>query len=263
MERLRHLLTVFNDLRSPGQLTDAMAELGCIYAELIQTHLVPRDEMLCELAETGRQNTGSSRTQAIADHSYLTLCIQAAGMYSKRQRLLLRPAPEIQAPQWTMRTSTQAAGQAEPTVTTEALPKTGSVTVTKWDEDYAEQGQRYAFFVSELLVNLQTTDPPKPLTVDELEPEVARALAKYGKTQRVTAQTVADLIKESGKQTSRSQVQNTNAWKYYVEQTGKKRNPAATLTNTDRVLKPMLSSDTQIQGSNGRRSKKPVERSDD
>lgn len=262
--RLQALQSIFQNIRSPGQLTDAMAEGGCIYFELMQAGLVSSQDMLRNLGiHAQEQHCRTGASSDVADHAYQMLWIEAAGMYSLRKRLLLRPVQDAKLPQWQLRTSTWASGQAEPTVVTEVLPQTGYYEQTQWDKDYAEQGQRYALFVAELLAQLQTADVVRPLTVQELEPEVARICAEYGKHPHITAERIADLIKKSGKVTSKSNVQKTNTWQRYVELTGKKRNPAATLTNTDATLELLLDTDEQVHHNNGRRNKKPVTRDDD
>jgi hypothetical protein len=265
-ERLRYLRDVFADISSPRQLTDSMTELGCIYYELATVGLLPCDDVVRDLGINAVQYS-RPHTSDVADHSYLSLAAYIV-RYSTRQRLLLHPAPAAEVPQWQVTRSTQAAGQAEPVVTTESVPSSGSMMRTDFQNDYADQGKRFALFISELLAQLQTVDPPKPLTVDELEPEVTRIVVTYGKDEHgrhkhITAEQVANMIKESGKVTSKAQVQKTKAYTYYAEQGNKRRKPAATLTNTDNALEQLLGEDKRIQGSKGRRVKKPVTRSDD
>jgi hypothetical protein len=105
--------------------------------------------------------------------------------------------------------------------------------------------------------------PQKPLTVDQLEPEVTRIAIGYGKERYLSADAIADLITESGKVTSASQVKLTKAFDFYCERMGKKRNRNATLTNTDKVLDQMVDDEREVSGTKGRRTKKPVRYSDD
>jgi hypothetical protein len=259
--RLQHLHTVFLHIRTPGQLTEAMAEAGSIYFDLMQLGLVPSSDHLQELGSIGQLNAGRVQTEDVANHAYQVLWQQAADMFSSRRRILLRPVPDATVPQWTLTRSTQAPGQAEPTVTHVKLPSTGTVHTTNWQQDYAEQGQRYALFVSEVLAELQR--PQKPLTVDQLEPEVTRIVTGYGKERYLSADAIADLINESGKVTSGSQVKLTKAFNIYCESMGKKRNRTATLTNTDKVLDQMVDEKRQVSGTKGRRTKKPIRYNDD
>jgi hypothetical protein len=228
MERLRHLLTAFSNLRSPDELADAMAEAGCILAKLIQQGLVPSDDFYKE--------------QAIA------ALAEPVPRWDTEPRAMAR--------QGLFRMYADDKSDSPRTVLRIVERKGTSVfRQTDYANDYAQQGQRYALFVSELLAELQTADPIKPLSVPELEPEVARILVGYGKDNHISAEYVANLIKESGKQTSKSQVQKTNAYKFYADRGNKTRKPAATLTNTDEAL-ALLGADKQIEGNKGRWVKK-------
>ena len=207
MERLRYLRDVFANISSPDQLTDSMTELGCIYYELASCSLLPCDDVVRDLGINAVQHS-RPHTSDVADHSYLTLATYIV-RYSTRQRLLLHPAPVAEVPQWQITRSTQTADPTEPVVTTEPVPSSGSLMWTDFQNDYADQGKRFALFISELLALLQTVDPVKPLTKDELELEVMRICHTYGKEKYLTGEAIADLIRASGKQTSRQQVDLT------------------------------------------------------
>jgi hypothetical protein len=247
--RLQQLHNVFRDIRSPKQLTDSMAELGYFIYQLCQEGLLSTHSILRDLGQAAENSKvrrpGSSD---VADHCYQTLCIQAADIFSSRDRLLLRP------------------------------PAT-DVMQTDWSKDYAEQGHRFALFILELLeqikpqteaeqaedVQTQTggQQAPTSLTVDQLEPEVTRVVVQYGKEKYLSAKVIAEMIKHEGKQTSESQVKLTNAFHIYCKGWKKTRNRTATYTNADGTINHMMDEQKQVLGNAGRRSKKPVRYNDD
>ena len=126
--RLQLLHNVFRDIRSPKQLTDSMAELGCYIYQLCQEGLLPKHGILQDLGQAA-ENSKVRRpgNSDLADHCYQTLCIQAADILSSRNRLLIRP------------------------------PAT-DVMQTDWGNDYAEQGYKFALFIQELLEKIQPVE---------------------------------------------------------------------------------------------------------
>jgi hypothetical protein len=211
-----------------------MAELGCVIYQLCQEGLLPRHDILQELGrQAAEQSRGSPGCGDLVDHYYQTLCVQAASIFSSRDRTLLRLVA-------------------------------ADVSQTDWSSDYADQGHRFALFILELLEQLKPVKrKTKALSVAELESEVAKVVTNYGQDQYITAEKVATTIKESGRQTSVSQVKKTKSWKFYVQLNGKQRNPVATITNTDGFLDNLVDEKRNVQGSKGRRNRKPVNRSDD
>ncbi len=158
--RLHDLRTVFLAVRSVGQLTEAMTEAGSIFYELMLQGAVPSTDHLLQLGQAGHENAGRMRSADVSDLAFMVLWQQVADMFNHRRRLLLRPAPDVQQPQWTVRISRQAPDQSKPTVTAKTLPATGLLMLTDWGKDYAEQAQRYALSVSEVLATLQHRSGP-------------------------------------------------------------------------------------------------------
>jgi hypothetical protein len=188
-----------------------MAEAGSIYFDLMQLGLVPSSDHLQELGSIGRLNAGRVQTGDVADHAYQVVWQMAADMFSSRLRLLLRPVPDAEVPDWTIYHSTQAPDQVEPIVTRETLPSTGTVHSTNWQQDYAEQGQRYALFVSEVLAELQHGTPqvveqvPRTDSLTQLElSEVLASIIKPDTERRWTAEQLVPEVekRKPGRNTS-------------------------------------------------------------
>jgi hypothetical protein len=278
MYRLEQLRQVFLNITSPQHLTDTMAEGGCLLAHLIQQQWVPANDFFKDQAAAALVDPvprWDTDTQMFRRWGLWQLY---ANEYSDSPRTVLHTQPAV-GPGWIVRRSTQAADQTEPVVTETELPRTDVTQQTKWGQDYAQQGQRYALFVSELLAELVKQErtvteqdvpaavppagaEPIPLTPDQLEVEVTAVVTKFGKDKYLKADAVKDLIKATGKQTSKGMVQNTKAFDYYCERWGKKRKPAATLSNTDEVLDHLLNDKREIQTTKGKRMK-PASRSRD
>jgi hypothetical protein len=153
MYRLEQLRQVFLNITSPQHLTDTMAEGGCLLAHLIQQQWVPangffKDQAAAALVDpVPRWDTDSQMFRRWG------LWQLYANEYSDSPRTVLHTQPAV-GPGWIVRRSTQAADQTEPVVTETELPRTDVTQQTKWGQDYAQQGQRYALFVSELLAEL-------------------------------------------------------------------------------------------------------------
>ena len=155
--RLQQLYETFQNICSPAQLSEVMTEAGCIYYKLMQVDQVPYTEIMQDLGKQAHHyRSRPIPSQDVANHCYRLLWTKAADIYSDRQRTLFRPATDTEVPKWTLTQSTQAPGQTHPTVTHETLPSEGIVMSTNWQQDFAEQGQRFALFVSELLAELQS-----------------------------------------------------------------------------------------------------------
>lgn len=172
LSQLQRMHEVFLKIGSVGQLTDAMVEAGSVYYELMQAGQVSSADYLQELGQQARQHRSHPMSQDLARHCYLSLWMSAADTYSKLERTLLRTVPNADIPPWTVTRSTQAPDQPEPTVTHESLPDTCIVQTTNWEQDFAEQGHRYAHFISELLADLQVKVIPVPGISAELRKRV-------------------------------------------------------------------------------------------
>lgn len=154
--RLQNLHNVFRDIRSPKQLTDSMAELGCVIYQLCQEGLLPKHDILQQFGQAAEDSKvrrpGNSKQ---ADHCYQTLCIKAADIFSSRDRLLIRPLAT-------------------------------DVMQTDWGDDYADQGHRFALFIGELLEQLQTAEPSKPADALSKPATAAQVISADGKPKGKT-----------------------------------------------------------------------------
>ena len=325
--RLRVLLEKLHDrlllVRSDEQLLDEMAEGGSILYQGISTGIWKFRNRLApdsiedfkrdyrEGLKTGKYKQGTSylsafekiyfrlhysepkrRAQKYLDEDYRWLFLDFIGIFSNRNRYVLRPSQEPCLDEAPMKAGfgttyvhsfTGDEGHCN-WESDEAPMKKGMGTMSfyssytgdkgycNWEQDYELQGRRFAMFVQELLADLSTrkaaTKPPeapeqKSLSVSELEPEVAQVVATVGRKQYISADIIAALIIAAGKKTSAAQVKNTDAHKYYVEKKGKGRKRAATLTNADDVLQGLVNNNHEVQRSKGRRIKKSIERSHD
>ena len=157
--RLQNLHNVFRDIRSPKQLTDSMAELGCVIYQLCQEGLLPKHDILQELGrQAAEQSRGIPGGGDLVDHCYQTLCVQAASIFSSsRDRMLLRPVAT-------------------------------DVTQTDWGRDYADQGHRFALFIQELLGQLKTGKQEQTTAPQEPKQEKATA-RKVGNRSRTDPET--------------------------------------------------------------------------
>jgi hypothetical protein len=203
MERLRHLLTAFSNLRSPDELADAMAEAGCILAKLIQQGLVPSDDFYKEQARAALAEPvprWDTEPRAMARQGLFRMY---ADDKSDSPRTVLRIVE---------RKGTSVFRQ------------------TDYANDYAQQGQRYALFVSELLAELQQTlqqDETKPApSLSEIElQEALSGIFRKDKERRWTA---AELVPEvekcrPGRRTSETSIGDNLAYKALLEKQGRTR----------------------------------------
>jgi hypothetical protein len=246
--RLEQLVPLFNATDSPDQLSNLVAEAGQIlYGTLHDgTLVIDRDDIrtvAVSICDSKREYQRTLWDDGALDFSYRLLFQLVSDSISERQRTIYRL-------KWS-----DGAGS--------------NIQQTDWGNDYKHQGQRYALCCTQLasMLTVELEAPaegaePIPLTPDQLEVEVTAVVTKFGKDKYLKADAVKDLIKATGKQTSKGMVQNTKAFDYYCERWGKKRKPAATLSNTDGTLEYLLNDKREIETTKGKRMK-PASRSRD
>jgi hypothetical protein len=160
MERLRYLRDDFRDIGSPASLLDAMAEAGCVLAQLILQGCVPADDFFKDQSVTALQDPVPRWDTEPSAMTRQQLFRMYADDYSDEVRTVFHTTHA--SSRWVLHRSTQAADQTEPTVTKTELPPTAVIQETRIGTDYEQQGRRYALFISELLARLQTEEPGSP-----------------------------------------------------------------------------------------------------